>query len=375
MPRFDEPSHLQALAADPPTWPARTGAVSLLALDLTVPRAGLASALPARTLRLELLDYPGEWLLDLPLLATDFDTWSDATLRRLDGLAAAEPFLCFAAGLPAAAAADEALAKTGHRLYREALHRLRDEDALAFLQPGRFLMPAPGAEPPWIHFFPMRGRGGLHGLLAERFDAYRARIREDLVSPLFGHLDRMVVLADLLTALHAGSGSFADAQSALAAASGALRWRFSWTDAFAALLALRLPSPVIRRVAYAATKADHVASRQRGNLRALMAALTPAGGDVIAQHFAIASIRCTEDATMLLGGRSVSAVRGRIAGQGVGLSYPGEVPDRPPDAAFWAGEFFDLPNLEPTRLPGAGRAGIPHIELDTLLTFLLDDLL
>ena len=139
------------------------------------------------------------------------------------------------------------------------------------LQPGRFLMPAPGAEPPWIHFFPMRGRGGLHGLLAERFDAYRTRVREDLVSPLFGHLDRMVVLADLLTALHAGPGSFADVQAALAAASGALRWRFSWAEAFAALLALRLPSPVIRRVAYAATKADHVASRQRGNLRALMA--------------------------------------------------------------------------------------------------------
>ncbi len=108
------------------------------------------------------------------------------------------------------------------------------------------------------------------------------------MSPLFGHLDRMVVLADLLTALHAGRESFADAQAALAAASGALRWRFSWTEAMAALLALRRPPPVIRRVAYAATKADHVASRQRGNLRALMAALTPGGGDVVTRHFAIA---------------------------------------------------------------------------------------
>ena len=349
--------------------------MSLLALDLTIPRAGLASALPARVLRLELLDYPGEWLLDLPLLGTDFTAWSETALRRLDGREVAQPFLQFAAGVPAGAAADDALARAGHRLYRETLHRLRDDDALALLQPGRFLMPAPGAEPPWIQFFPMRGRGGLHSLLAERFDAYCARVRDDLVSPLFGHLDRMVVLADLLTALHAGPDSFADAQSALAAASGALRWQFSWADAFSALLALRLPPPAIRRVAYAATKADHVASRQRGNLRALMAALTPGGGNVVAQHFAIASIRCTEDATMALGGRSVSAVRGRIAGQGVGLSYPGEVPDGPPDAAFWAGEFFELPDLEPTRLPGAGRTGVPHIELDALLTFLLDDLL
>ncbi len=78
---------------------------------------------------------------------------------------------------------------------------------------------------------------------------------------------------------------------------------------------------------------------------------------------------------MQLDGRAVSAVRGRIAGQGVGLSYPGEVPDAPPDDGFWAGEFFDLPAFEPTRLPGAGRAGVPQIELDALLAFLLDDLL
>ncbi len=375
LPRFDEAAHLRALAADPPAWPARTAAVSLLALDLTLPRAGLASALPPRTIRLELLDYPGEWLLDLPLLATPFTAWSDSVLRRIEGRGTARPFLHFLAGLPAGSPRDEALAAAGHRLYRAALHRLRDEEGLAFLQPGRFLMPAPGAEPPWTAFFPMRGQGGLAQLLAERYDAYRDAVRADLVSPLFGHLDRMVVLADLLSALHAGRDSFADARSALAAAAGSLRWRFSWTDALAALLALRRPPPVIRRVAYAATKADHVASRQRGNLRALMAALTPAGGDVAAQHFAIASIKCTEDATLQLEGRSVSAVRGRIAGQGVGLSYPGEVPDAPPDDAFWAGDFFDLPDFEPTRLPGAGRAGAPQLGLDALLAFLLEDLL
>jgi len=374
-PRFDYVANLKALAADPAVWPERTGAVSLLALDLTVPRAGLMGALPARRLRLEFLDYPGEWLLDLPLLRVDFATWSDATLRRLEAQPLARDFLAFAAALPRNAGADEALAATGHRLYRDMLHALRDEAALAFLQPGRFLMPAPGPEPPWTQFFPLRGRGGLASLMADRFDAYCQAVRRDLVSPLFGNVDRLVVLADLLTALHAGRDSFADAQEALAAAAGALRWRFSWSEAFLALLALRRPPPVIRRVAYAATKVDHVASRQRGNLRALLTALTPGGGDMLTRHFAIASIRCTEDAAWRLDGRSVSAVRGRIAGQGVGLSYPGEVPDQPPDAGFWTHEFFDLPAFEPTRLPDAGRVGVPQIELDSLLAFLLDDLL
>ncbi len=375
VPQFDYVAHLAALAADPPAWPARTGAVSLLALDLSVPRAALGGQLPARHLRLEFLDYPGEWLLDLPLLRTDFAAWSAATLQRLEGLPQAREFLAFAAALPHGAGRDEALAATGHRLYRALLHRARDEAGLAYLQPGRFLMPGPGAEPPWKQFFPMRGRGGLATLMSERYAAYCEAVRRDLVSPLFGNLDRLVVLADLLTALHAGHDSFADARAGLAAASDALRWQFSWTEALTALLALRRPPAVIRRVAYAATKADHVASRQRGNLRALMQALTQAGGDVKAGHFAIASIRCTEDAAWRLDGRSVSAVRGRIAGQGVGLSYPGEVPDQPPDDAFWAHEFFELPDLEPTRLPDARRIGVPQIELDSLLAFLLDDLL
>ena len=375
IPRFDEAEHLRALAADPPVWPARTDAVSILALELTVPRSGLAAYLPPRVLRLELLDYPGEWLLDLPLLETSYDAWSQATLGRMERHAAAQPFLQFSAGLPAAAGPDDALAATGHRLYRTALQDLRSQAGLALLQPGRFLMPGPGAEPPWMQFFPMRGRGGLHGLMAERFAAYCQQVRADLVSPLFGHLDRIVVLADLLSALHGGPESFADSQAALAAASGALRWQVSWLRTLAALVTLQRPPAAIGRVAYAATKADHVANRQRGNLRALMAALTPGGGDVVTRHFALASIRCTTDATMPLGGRSVSAVRGRIAGQGVGLSYPGEVPDAPPDDAFWAGEFFSLPDIEPTRLPNGGRDGVPNIELDSLITFLLDDLL
>ena len=164
----------------------------------------------------------------------------------------------------------------------------------------------------------------------------------------------------------------------LAGASAALRWDWSWTDAFAALRALRLPPRVIRRVAYAATKADHVADRQRGNLAALMAALTPPGteaGAPPAAHFALASIRCTEDVTMTLDGRPVSAVRGRTADGAMVRSYPGEVPSTPPDAAFWAHPFFQLPAFEPTRLPAEGRTGVPALNLDAILAFLLDDLL
>jgi predicted YcjX-like family ATPase len=166
-------------------------------------------------------------------------------------------------------------------------------------------------------------------------------------------------------------------RAALTAASRSLRWEFSLWDALGALAELRLPPRVISRVAFAATKADHVADRQRGNLAALMRSLTEMPNSAVkAGHFAIASVRCTEDFVWTLEGRPVSAVRGRVLGhQVMTRSYPGEVPDRPPDADFWAHPFLALPAFEPMRLPEGGRMGVPNIGLDALLGFLLEDVL
>jgi predicted YcjX-like family ATPase len=378
LPRFDIAEHLAALAQDPPSWPARTDAASLLALDLTIPRDAFAAALPPQRVRLEFLDYPGEWLLDLPLLRTDFASWSETVLRRLEGRPEAAEFFAFAAALPAGAPADEGLAATGHRLYRQLLRRLRDEAGLALLQPGRFLMPAPGPEPPWMKFFPLRGSGGMADLLARRYQAYTEAVGRDLSDPLFGRVDRLLVLVDLLTALHAGEAAFRDTSAALAEASAALRWRWDWLEAALALTRLQLPPPVVGRVAFAATKADHVAERQRGNLAALLRDVAAPAAPVRTGYFAIAAVRCTEDIVMTVGDHALSAVRGRRIGDDrPARSYPGEVPDRAPGPEFWAHKFLQLPQFEPLHLPGPrrGRNGVPNIGLDELLLFLLDDVL
>jgi len=376
LPRFDYGRHLAALTADPPAWPERTSSASLLALDLVLGRERLGVTLPPARIRLELLDYPGEWLLDLPLVRTTYADWSQAVLHRLRPQPLAREFLAFSAALPAGAPADEALAATGHRLYRAMLQRMRDEAGLSLLQPGRFLMPAPGPEPVWMAFFPALGAGGLHALLARRYAEYAAQVQADLSAPMFGNLDRMVVLVDLLSALSAGEAAFGDAAGALAAAAGALRWRRTLLESAAALGRLQRPPRVVSRVAYAATKSDHVAVRQRGNLAALLRAVaSPPGAipDVRATYLPIAAVRCTEDFVWTLDGRPVSAVRGRRIGDERPLrSYPGEVPDRLPDNGFWAHPFLQLPEFEPVRPPDAGRGGVPELGLDGLLLFLLE---
>ena len=137
--------------------------------------------------------------------------------------------------------ADEALAATGHRLYRAALHPApRRGPAVPAAA-----RPLPDAEP--------RAGAALDGLLPARRQ-WRARgpaarsastpiampRAAELAAPMFGDLDRLVVLADLLSALAAGPAAFADAEAALAAAAGALRWRRDWGEALGALLSLRL---------------------------------------------------------------------------------------------------------------------------------------
>lgn len=376
LPRFDGARHLASLAADPPRWPERTNSLSLLALDLELGDP----MLPPRRVRLELLDYPGEWLLDLALLDQEFAPWSAAVLRRLEQpslLPLTRDFLAFVRGLPASAAADEALAESGHRLYRATLARLRDERHLSTLQPGRFLMPAPGGSPPWEQFFPCPGTGGLVSLLGSRFAAYKQSVRDGLQSPMFGALDRLAILADLLGALHTGAEAYADAGLALSTVAASLHWRSSWLETASTLLRLHLPLPTIRRVAFVATKSDHVAERQRGNLAALMRSTARLPDDAPqARAFAIAAARCTEDFVWTLDGRPVSAVRGRVLGEKtLTRSYPGEVPDQPPDASFWQHPFLELPRFEPARLPTGGSHIVPNLGVEALLAFLLEDLL
>jgi len=379
VPRFDPQAHLDALAADPPRWPERTEDFSTLSIAVDVERrTSLGGILPERRVRLDLIDYPGEWLLDLPLLGSGYAEWSAGTLARLRrGLRAeaASAFLGFVDTLPADAPAEDALAKRGYTLYRDALRVCRDTHGLRHLQPGRFLNPGPRGEAPLLWFFPLpdAARGGLAALCARRYAAYLEDQRATFLDPFFTRFHRQVVLVDVLGALHAGQEAFDDTADALAAIAGVISGA-NWIE--------RLLGAAPTRVAFAATKADHVPTRARDSLAALLEHLAlgardraKASGAATAFH-ALAAIRCTEDAVATLEGRAFPAVRGILLNEGRGATiYPGEVPMKPPEPAFWDAAFFRMPEFRPPRLDPAGGSGVPHIGMDTLLAWLLGDAL
>src|SRR5215472_6071411 len=118
-PQFPLRETVTALAADPPRWPASTIDMLRLPMALEFLPNGLLGRGRCAELRLEILDYPGEWLLDLPLLRQSYGEWSRATLalaRRGVRAALARDWLDHLARYPADRAADPEAARDAHHL-------------------------------------------------------------------------------------------------------------------------------------------------------------------------------------------------------------------------------------------------------------------
>lgn len=155
IPSFAYTAALDRLFGDPPTWPESTRGVSEVRLEIRYRPVG-RFARARGTLYLDIVDYPGEWLLDLPLLRLDYRAWSAqvaATLtpgsRRRD---LAAPWTSWQ---PAAASpfAEEAAAGAA-RAYTAYLHACRGQLGLSLLQPGRFLLPGEHEGAPMLQFVP-----------------------------------------------------------------------------------------------------------------------------------------------------------------------------------------------------------------------------
>ncbi len=84
IPRFTYDEGILQLYGNPPARPTPTRGVSeiRLALRYRSNDSLLRHFKDTSTLYLEIVDYPGEWLLDLPMLAQDYLSWS----RQMNGL-------------------------------------------------------------------------------------------------------------------------------------------------------------------------------------------------------------------------------------------------------------------------------------------------
>jgi len=413
VPRFAYEEHLEALSEDPPRWPRSTTRISQLRLTIEWQREGDVFdlfGLPGR-LHVDIIDYPGEWLIDLGLLDADFGAWS----REALGLARdprlsdhAKDFLNFLEGdgVGLDGPADEAVAIEGAKYFTAYLRAARSAlPSLATLGPGRFVLPGDLEGSPQLTFFPLEAAGEdvagssqsrLGGLLARRYESYKANVVKPFFEKHFSRLDRQIVLVDVLGALNGGADALRDLDHGLEGVLKAFRpGARSWLSF--------MMSRRIDRIVFAGTKADHVHVSNHDRLAAVLdkavgrAAQRADDNGASTVSLALAALRATQDVETVRDGVTYPCIRGvpeagqkaggrTFDGRGSAVVFPGDLPRDALDAfepekagaeAFSFVRFRPPACEQPDRLEDKTSPGRPcrwpHIALDQAFAFLIGD--
>lgn len=387
LPRFDYEGHMAALTGDDPHWPESTRSISELRLSFRTRPSGWFGGLRGpRVLHLDIVDYPGEWLLDLSLMEKSYSDWSEETLARLGRRPVARDYLATARAADAALPLTEAQVQHLAQSFTAYLQEARGA-GYSDLTPGRFLLPGDLAGSPVLTFAPLprpaeTPRGSLWREMERRFDAYKAKVVTPFFREHFARIDRQVVLIDVLGAIHQGPQAVEDLRRVMAEILQA--FRVGQTGWIASLLGARR----VERILFAATKADHLHHEQHAALTAITEALVAeakgrahyAGAEVAAMS--LAGLRATVEEMVDQRGALLPAVRGRLLETGrQAVMYPGALPTDPArilsparsGAERWLDAEYGLMSFAPARVSLKPGEGPPHIRLDRAAEFLIGD--
>lgn len=391
VPRFPiEDNIAQLTAGAERRWPEGTRRISELRLVIEyVSQSGFIRG-TNRTLTLDIVDYPGEWLLDLPLLGQTYRQWADRALdasHTLPRAALARDFHAALARLDPNAAPDEAATTAAWRAFADYLAACRAERvSLSMLPPGRFLMPGDMDGSPALTFVPLPDagpapEGSLARQMERRFESYKKLVVLPFFRDHFSLIDRQIVLIDALSAINAGPAALSDLEAAMVDILTAFR---HGANSFLSSLVARR----IDRVLFAATKADHLPASSHDRLEAILARIAGRAIDRASfsgarvETLALAALRATRAARVNGAGGAMDCIVGTpLAGERLGervfdgdgeaVLFPGDLPENAADVfragATEADEYRFLRFRPPT--DGAWH----HIRLDRAAQFLIGD--
>lgn len=384
---FNYSAALSNLSSNTPSWPQSTVDLSGILLELRF--KSRSSLLPTlgreyQSLWIEIRDYPGEWLLDLPLLKQSFYDWSCESFEQFSQsprkqlLGELKKLL---ADIDPKKAIDYKLLSQIHREYINFLQRCRDQQ-LSLVQPGQFLLPGRNFHQ-ILPFFPATSvrHNTMEELENSRTDSWYHVLKRHYkhylqyhVTPFYqqsiAEIDRQIILVDTLKPLSEGETCLNDMQLALSR----ILDNFSYGENS---LLQRLFSPKISKVVIAATKIDQVLPEQHENVRALISSMVyKMIREARYQHIdiyteAISAVRSTQPDQY----KKQSGLLGvDDSGQQGLFSHP-TIPTQIPNKKEWQ-QFSDWKpgKLRPPLNPRLNQGGVlPHVRLDIMLRELIGD--
>ena len=381
--RFEYERSLDALLAAILIWPDGAKTISLLRLSFRLVPSDMLSALSRpRMLHLDIVDYPGEWLLDL-----SYEQWAAAALASAEKRQEAWAFYALLSGVDSSAPFDDVTASSLAVTYTGYLQQAR-RAGFSNLTPGRFLLPGELAGSTVLTFAPLligeAGKGSFQAQMKRWFEAYKSKIVKPFFRDHFAKLDRQIILVDLLKSLTDGRGAVADMERAMGAILAAFR------PGRRGFLKEVLRRKRIDRILFAASKTDHLHHLQHPALTTMVEALTQSVLDkarfrgALTAAMSIAALRSTVEMELSSDGRALPGVKGlaQFGGKTVRF-YLGEFPNSSTlvlsqarsGSLDWDSGLFADQNFAPSQLSLAPGVGPPHIRLDKSVEFLIGDLL
>lgn len=381
VPRFAYDEAMQQLHNEPPQWPTPTRDVSEIRLAIKYKPQKRSKKLLGNTstLYLDIIDYPGEWLLDLPLLEMTFEQWSEKQFSALKEVRSslAQPWLDALSGLDLTHESNEQKLAVIAKLYTDYLHACKNA-GLHWVQPGRFVLPGELEGAPVLQFFPCQNpygegkvdKNSYYSMLKTRYEEYQTKVVNAFYKHHFSTFDRQIVLVDCLTPLNEGYESFLDMRSALAQLMNSFRYGRNG-------LLKRLFAPKIDKVLFAATKSDHVTPEQHPHLVSLLQQMVhPAWQSAAFENIemsciSMASVQATQSGFINRGDSNMPALQG-VTLDGEPLTvFPGEVPKKLPNKEYWQQQGFEFTQFRPKVF--SCDEPCPHIRLDKALEYLIGD--
>ena len=389
VPTFRYDDYKDMLLDAQPQWPASTEDISQIRLHIRTKPSGFLdrNLSDHQNLYLDIIDYPGEWLVDLTMLELDFDAWSQQIIEQsrqpqLYDLSAS--WRNYLEQQDCHARCKRQTVEHAHRLFRDYLLAAKTQ-GYNFLQPGRILLPGLLAGSPAVTFCPCPHPAqtpqtqSLYTQLADRFEMYKKEVIQPFYQQHFSKFDCQVVLVDLMYALQQGQAHFEDTATTLNALLASFRHGRS-------KILSRLFNPQIDRILCAVTKADQINQSHHQNLQKLLQSMLRPTikktefEDLRYMILALASIKATE--TIHEDGHHETTkdyIRGRLSQDDPSapakeLHYPpGSVPDQIPSATSWQNNPFLFYSFHPPVLQLKAGQSFPHINMDKAIEFLLGD--
>ncbi|NVJ65090.1 MAG: YcjX family protein [Gammaproteobacteria bacterium] len=380
IPEFPYTESLESL--DHKQWPASTRNISQIRLSVKyeIKNKWIRKLQKTSHLNIDLIDYPGEWLLDLPLLNLDYENWcrlfnewlskgqqselADQWLSEFDDLESAD--------------LNKANIKALSEKFREFLLACKSSGkGIEFIQPGRFVLPGDLEGAPVLDFFPVPNTFSLdksseaHQILAQRFNYYRDQVVQPFFKEYFSKVDRQVLLVDVLKVLNQGYDAYKELQQTLSKLVTSFNYgQTNWLK--------RMFKPQINKLIIAATKSDQVPPEQHNAMKTFLSQMLVEAENQISyqgvsvNNLVFSAIQVAEPVTTEHQGKTIACIKGIELGSNKEVvNFPGKIPVEPMTRKQWKEQEYNFVNFAIPEL--ATNQQLPHQRMDRLIELLVGD--